>query len=122
MYRRRDLRIEDESFCGAAAISYAADIDAIDDCGRARDGGCRRHFGEAGGGGVSGDPVVNYVIAVCLGEEVLAFIRESEVGASQRVTEKCPRGYFITKSCQHTQEKGADRAHVTEISRSRAQT
>lgn len=39
MYQRRDLRVEDESFGGTAAVSYPADVDAVDDRGGAGDGG-----------------------------------------------------------------------------------
>ena len=48
MYQRRNLGTEDESFCNAATTSYAAD--------------------DVWNGGVGGDLVVNYTVAISLGE------------------------------------------------------
>ena len=51
--------------CGAATVADAPDVDTVDNCGGTWDRTCARFLGEAGGG-VSGDPAVNYTIAVSL--------------------------------------------------------
>jgi hypothetical protein len=56
--------------CGAATVADAPDVDTVDNCGGTWDRTCARFLGEAGGG-VSGDPAVNYTIAVSLQKGVM---------------------------------------------------
>jgi hypothetical protein len=66
MHKGGNLRVEYKTFYGAAPVSDATDIDAVYDCGCARDSAGSGLFVARGGFG--GNVVVDYAVTICLRE------------------------------------------------------
>lgn len=82
MYKGGNLWVEHKTFCGAASVSDATDIDAVYNYGCAWDSAGSGLFVERGG--VGGNVVVDYAAAICLREGESGQVRIRELMQDRR--------------------------------------